>query len=79
MYEKLKILTDNNTVLRRSVGFLVLLFGIIALVTPFTPGAILLCLLGLELIGLEFVLTKKLKARLTKKTSPNVVGDVTSA
>jgi uncharacterized protein YqgC (DUF456 family) len=43
--------------LKRTLGVLCLVYGIIALVTPFTPGALLI-FVGLELLGLTFLLPK---------------------
>ncbi len=44
--------------LKRTLGVLCLVYGIFALVTPFTPGALLI-FVGLELLGLTFLLPKR--------------------
>lgn len=46
--------------LKRFIGLICLLFGIFALVTPFTPGAWLI-FVGLELLGLGFLIPGKLR------------------
>lgn len=60
-------------ILKRILGVLLVLFGLFALVTPFTPGA-WLAFVGLELLGLSFLLPKvirepweKLKATLYER------------
>lgn len=44
------------------VGILCLIVGLFALVTPFTPGAWLL-LVGMELLGLSFLLPRPVRTR----------------
>ncbi len=70
MYERAKQFTLGIPLLRKSLGWLFLLTGIIAFITPFTPGAIILTLIGLELIGLELLFAKKLKAKLVQRKQP---------
>lgn len=48
------------TMLKYIVGILCLLVGLFALVTPLTPGAWLM-LVGMELLGLSFLLPKKIR------------------
>ena len=45
--------------LRISLGILLICLGILALLTPFTPGS-WLALIGLELIGFRLLFRKKL-------------------
>jgi hypothetical protein len=66
MYERAKQFTLSIPLLRRLVGVLILAVGLLALITPMTPGGIILTLVGLELVGLELVLTKKLKEKLLR-------------
>lgn len=47
-------------VLRIVAGVLLLAFGLVALVTPLTPGA-WLGLIGLELLGWGFLIPKKIR------------------
>jgi hypothetical protein len=46
---------------------IILVLGIIFLVTPLTPGGIVITLIGLELLGLEFFLTRKLREKIPKQ------------
>lgn len=47
-------------VIKRIIGVLCLLIGLLALVTPLTPGS-WLALVGIELLGLTFLLPKKIR------------------
>lgn len=49
------------SVLKKVLGVLCILFGLFALFTPLTPGAWLI-LVGLELMGLGFLIPKKMRA-----------------
>jgi small-conductance mechanosensitive channel len=48
-------------VLRKVLGVILIILGFIALITPFTPGSWLL-LVGLEILGLRLLLTRKLSS-----------------
>ncbi len=48
-------------ILRKILGVICILLGLFALVTPFTPGSWLV-LVGLELLGLGFLIPKKVRA-----------------
>jgi Na+/pantothenate symporter len=67
MYERARQFTLNTPLLRKLIGIIFLVFGIIFLVTPLTPGGIIITLVGLELLGLEFFLTKKLRERVARR------------
>ncbi len=67
MYERAKQFTLSIPLLRRSVGLLIFTIGLFALVTPFTPGGIIFTIVGLELLGIKWLYTKKLKERLWAK------------
>jgi len=41
--------------LKYLIGILFILFGLFALVTPFTPGAIVTLAIGLELVGIKLI------------------------
>jgi uncharacterized protein YqgC (DUF456 family) len=47
-------------VLRIILGTALIIIGLLALVTPLTPGA-WLALLGLELVGLSFLLPRRIR------------------
>ncbi len=49
-----------RSVLRKTLGILCLVIGLFCLVTPLTPGAWLI-FVGLELLGLGFLIPKKLR------------------
>jgi len=46
---------------KRLIGLLSILVGLIALVTPFTPGAAWLIFIGLGLVGFHFTFWDKIK------------------
>ena len=48
-------------VYKKIIGIIAIILGIIALITPFTPGAFWLIFLGLELLGIHFVFGEKIK------------------
>jgi len=55
MYDKAKKYTLNQPHLRRSLGVTLILLGFLALITPLTPGALLMLVGGLELLGIRFL------------------------
>jgi Na+/pantothenate symporter len=67
MYDRARQFTLNTPLLRKLIGIIFLVFGIIFLVTPLTPGGIIITLVGLELLGLEFFLTKKLREKVNRR------------
>ncbi|MDO8728962.1 MAG: hypothetical protein Q7K26_03680 [bacterium] len=54
-----KIWTNNPTV-RKTTGVVFVIFGLISIITPFTPVGFLL-LLGLEILGIRILFWDKLK------------------
>jgi hypothetical protein len=54
--------------IKKAVGVLFILIGLLALVTPFTPGSWLV-FVGLELLGLRMLFWDKIKARFQKDAS----------
>lgn len=64
----MKLFLKNNPKIKKTVGVLLVLAGLIALVTPFTPGSWLI-IIGLELIGLRILFWDKIKNRFYKKES----------
>jgi hypothetical protein len=73
-----------KTIIKKVIGVILIIYGVFALLTPFTPGS-WLALIGLELLGIrQFVFRKflndkqrvaaeefmdKLKSRFKKKTT----------
>lgn len=53
-------------VVRIVLGVVLMILGVLALVTPFTPGS-WLALIGLELLGLRLVFERKLISCLPRK------------
>ena len=51
-------------ILKRLIGAVLLAFGLLALVTPLTPGS-WLALIGLELLGLTWLLPRPIRVRWT--------------
>ncbi len=56
-----------NPVLKKTIGVILLLAGLFALVTPLTPGSGLI-FVGLELLGIRILFVEKIKARLKGRT-----------
>ena len=65
MKEYLKKVFFENPKIKKTVGVILVLVGLIALLTPFTPGSWLI-FVGLELLGLRFLLLNRMKQRLRK-------------
>jgi len=49
---------------KRLIGLFAILVGLIALVTPFTPGAVWFIFIGLQLLGIHFIFLDKIEKRL---------------
>jgi len=47
--------------LKKVIGVILIIYGIIALLTPFTPGS-WLAFIGLELLGVDLIFWEKIKA-----------------
>ena len=58
MKEYFKKLFSENPKIKKTTGVILVLVGLTALLTPFTPGSWLV-FLGLELLGLRFLLLDK--------------------
>ena len=63
--EYLKKLFSENPKIKKTIGGILVLIGLAALLTPFTPGSWLI-FVGLELLGLRFLLWDRVKQRLKK-------------
>jgi hypothetical protein len=49
----------TKTILKKAIGVILIVYGLVALVTPFTPGS-WLALIGLETVGFGFLLENRL-------------------
>lgn len=76
MYERFHTYTKTKPRMRKTIGWIFVIFGFIALVTPLTPGG-LLFFVGLELLGLRFIGTEKLKRFFMKEKSIPVLDTIT--
>ena len=66
MKEKIKIFLAANPNIKKVVGVILVIVGLTALVTPFTPGSWLV-FVGFEFLGIRFLVWDKIKNRLFKK------------
>lgn len=60
MQEKADKFALNNPRLKKVVGVLLVLVGFISLVTPMTPGAMLMLFIGFQFLGLRFMFLDRL-------------------
>lgn len=67
MAEKLRQFTLARPLLRKVLGVLLLVVGFIFLITPMTPGALLIIFLGCEFLGLRFLFLENLKGKITRR------------
>ena len=58
-----------ENIFKKVIGALALIIGLVALVTPLTPGAVWLIFIGLELLGLRILVWDKIKSWFDKKDS----------
>ena len=58
--------------LKKGIGVLLIIIGFLALVTPFTPGALLMLIVGTELLEVRIVFLNKIKVWLQKHESQQV-------
>ncbi len=70
MYERAKTFTLSRPRFKKVVGYVFVVVGIIALVTPIIPGAPLV-FIGFELLGLRILFLD----RLFKRSSPDKTPD----
>ena len=66
MRERFDTYTLTRPRLKKIMGWFLVVFGFLALVTPLTPGG-LLFFVGLEILGLRIVFTEKVKRIFTRK------------
>ncbi len=57
-----------NQKYKKIIGFIFVCVGVLALITPFTPGSWLI-FVGLECIGIRFIFIEKIKVLLRQKSS----------
>ncbi len=62
MFTKIKQYTATHPRFKKVVGWVFIIVGFVALVTPLTPGGFLF-LVGLEFLGLRFVFLDRLFRR----------------
>jgi hypothetical protein len=55
-----------KNILKKTIGVILIIIGLAALVTPFTPGS-WLALIGLELLGFGFLLENRIVRAIRKK------------
>jgi membrane-bound ClpP family serine protease len=55
-----------KNILKKTIGVILIIVGLVALVTPFTPGS-WLALIGLELLGFGFLLENRFSRALKNK------------
>ena len=58
--EFFKKLLANNEKTKKAIGLLLIIIGLLALITPLTPGS-WLAFVGLEFLGIRFVAADKIK------------------
>ena len=66
MKEKIQKFLEVHPKLRKSVGVLLVIIGILSIITPFTPVGFLL-VVGLELLGIRYLVWDKIKKWLRMK------------
>ena len=55
-----------KNILKKTVGVIFIVWGLIALVTPFTPGS-WLAIIGLQMLGFGFLLENRIGRAIKKK------------
>ena len=63
----------ETTSKKRLLGLLSILVGLIALITPFTPGAVWFIAIGLQLLGIHFIFLDKIEKRLGIYQTPEKI------
>jgi hypothetical protein len=64
-------------IVKKSIGVICIILGFLALVTPFTPGSWLI-LIGLEILGLGFLLDGRLSRFLKRKRKGRADNSITT-
>lgn len=55
-----------KNILKKTIGVIFIVWGLIALVTPFTPGS-WLAIIGLQMVGLGFLLENRIVRAVKRK------------
>jgi uncharacterized membrane protein len=55
-----------KNILKKTIGVIFIVWGLIALVTPFTPGS-WLAIIGLQMLGFGFLLENRIGRAIKKK------------
>jgi membrane protein implicated in regulation of membrane protease activity len=55
-----------KNILKKTIGVIFIVWGLIALVTPFTPGS-WLAIIGLQMVGLGFLLENRVVLAIRKR------------
>jgi hypothetical protein len=55
-----------KNILKKTIGVIFIVWGLIALVTPFTPGS-WLAIIGLQMLGFGFLLENRIVRAIRKK------------
>jgi uncharacterized protein YqgC (DUF456 family) len=55
-----------KNIIKKTIGVILIIIGLVALVTPFTPGS-WLALIGLEMLGFGFLLENRIVRAVRKK------------
>lgn len=66
--DKIKNFIEPHKKTKKIVGIFLIIVGVLALVTPFTPGS-WLAFVGFELLGVRFLLLDKFKLAFKKQKS----------
>ena len=66
MLEYFKKLFEEKPILKRIIGIILVIIGLASILTPFTPVGFLL-IVGLEMLGLRFLVWDKLREWLKRK------------
>ena len=63
--DRIKKISEKNTKLKKVIGVILIIYGLLALITPFTPGSWLI-FIGLEFLGIRLVMWDKIRAKFKK-------------
>ncbi len=55
-----------KNIIKKTIGVILIVWGLIALVTPFTPGS-WLAIIGLQMVGLGFLLENRIGRAIKNK------------
>ncbi len=73
MYDRAKQFTLTRPRLKKILGVFFLVLGVLAFITPLTPGALLFIFIGCEFLGLHFLFLERAKERLFPNRVPHHV------